>query len=187
VLFRSDDAPIVGFVGQLIRRKGLTDVMQAWSALDARDFKIRPRLKIAGEGPMKLELEQWRHGLRHPQAVELLGYVEDLVTFYRTLRVLLMPSHAEGFGLAAAEAMACGVPVIAGDASSLPEIIRDGETGILVPVGNAEAVAQALERLLTDQELARKMGATGRNVICTKFPRDASLRRLLKLTGYSAQ
>jgi glycosyltransferase involved in cell wall biosynthesis len=106
--------------------------------------------------------------------------------FYRGLHILAMPSHAEGFGLAAAEALACGVPVIAGDASSLPEIVSDGETGLLVPPGDAEALCAALQRLLDDPSLARRLGQAGRRSVVARYPRDKTLDRFLELTGHPA-
>ncbi len=179
--------PVVGFVGQLIARKGLHEVMAAWTTIDGQNFRDRPRLRLAGKGPMRPELERWRAGLKHPQEVELLGYVEDLVDFYRQLRCLIMPSHAEGFGLAAAEALACAAPVIAGDASSLPEIVTHEKTGLLVPPGNSTALLAAINRLLNSPNEARQMGQAGRDMICQKFPREKTLQRLLRLTGYSGE
>ena len=94
-----------------------------------------------------------------------------------------MPSLAEGFGLAAAEASACGVPVIAADASSLPEIVRHEETGFLVPPGDPANLAAAVTRLFDDPELGRRLGRAGRERVVRKFSRNQTLRRLLELTG----
>ncbi len=104
----------------------------------------------------------------------------------RDLDVLPMPSFAEGFGLAAAEAQACGLPVIAADASSLPEIVLDQETGLLVPPGDADALVAALRRLLDDPALARRLGSAGRDHIVTTFPQAGTLARLRELTGAPA-
>ncbi len=178
------DRPVVGAVGQLIARKGIPELMQAWTALTAQARTPRPRLRLAGEGRLRPELERWRLTLPHPEDVELLGYTEDVEEFYRGLTILAMPSHAEGFGLAAAEALACGVPVIAGDASSLPEIVIDGETGLLVPPGDSSALHAALSRLLDDPELARRLGRTGRELVLSRYPREKTLDRFLGLTGH---
>jgi glycosyltransferase involved in cell wall biosynthesis len=178
--------PVVGVVGQLIERKGIPEVMRAWSVIDRQERTVRPVLRLAGEGILRGDLERWRTTLDHPQDVELIGYTEDVAQFYRGLHILAMPSHAEGFGLAAAEALACGVPVIAGDASSLPEIVSDGETGLLVPPGDAEALCAALQRLLDDPSLARRLGQAGRRSVVARYPRDKTLDRFLELTGHTA-
>lgn len=181
-----DGPPVVGFLGQFIVRKGLPEIMAAWSGIDAEDHPRTPVLRLAGAGPLAADLAGWRAGLRHPERVEILGFVESPEAFLAGLDLLLMPSHAEGFGLAAAEAQAAGVPVIAADASSLPEIVVDGTTGLLVPAGDAAGLAAALRRLLDDPRAARRMGAAGRERIVTHFPRSRTLSRLLTLTGAPA-
>jgi len=176
--------PVVGMVGQLVERKGILEMMGAWTRIDALERDERPLLRLAGEGDLKGPLEQWRDGLRHPGDVELLGYTEHVENFYRSLHILAMPSHFEGFGLAAAEALACAVPVVAGDASSLPEIVVDGETGLLVPPRDSDALFAALTRLLDDPGLARSMGLAGRQLILDRYPRERTLNQFLGLTGH---
>jgi glycosyltransferase involved in cell wall biosynthesis len=175
--------PSVGFVGQLIDRKGLADLMAAWSLIDQTNRPSPPVLRLAGEGPLRGRLENWRQTLLRPDRVHLLGFVENVAAFYRDLNLLVMPSVAEGFGLAAAEASACGLPVIATAASSLPEIIRHEVTGLLVPPGDPATLAAAVMRLCDDPALSRRLGRAGRRRIASEFSRDQTLRRLLELTG----
>jgi glycosyltransferase involved in cell wall biosynthesis len=182
-----DGPPVVGFVGQLIDRKGIAELMAAWAAIDRRDRPDRPVLRLAGTGPLRGRLESWRSGLLHPERVELAGFVEDIAAFYRGLTMLVLPSHAEGFGLAAAEAAATGLPVIASNASSLPEIVLDRQTGLLVPPRAAAPLAAAIGRLLDDPALGRRLGAAGREHVSRHFDRDATLHRLLQLTGAPAR
>jgi glycosyltransferase involved in cell wall biosynthesis len=170
--------PTVGFVGQLIERKGLPQLMQAWSRLEKRDWPHQPRLKIAGEGILDQELKNWRSQLNHPAAVDILGFVENPVPFFQELDILAMPSFAEGFGLSAAEAGACGVPVVAGRASSLPEIVLDEETGLLVDPGDHQALESALVKLLDNPELARSLGQAARRHVTRNFDREHTLDRL---------
>ncbi len=179
------ESPIIGFAGQLIVRKGLRDLMTAWTQLDNRcrqGGQDRPRLRVAGEGPLAAEMASWRRGLAHPDRVELLGFQEDMPRFFQGLSMLVMPSHAEGFGLAAAEASACGLPVIASRASSLPEIIADGLTGILHPPGQPAALAAAMTELCLDPALCQDMGRAGRRMIQTRFGMETCLDRLVALT-----
>ncbi len=177
--------PVVGFVGQLIERKGIRDIMRAWTMIDKAARPDHPVLRLAGEGPLRGEILAWRGFLTRPSDVELMGFVEDVETFHQGLSMLLMPSLSEGFGLAAAEASACGVPVIASRTSSLPEIVVHEKTGILVPPHAPARLAEAVLRLLDDPGLGRRLGRTGRTRIVTGFSRNQTLRRLLELTGAS--
>jgi len=180
---RAAAQPVVGFLGQFIERKGLQELMEAWQSIEAIDRPQPPQLRFAGAGTLAAELAAWRTTLRHPQQVEIVGFVEDPAAFLRGLSLLAMPSHAEGFGLAAAEAGACGLPVVAADASSLPEIVVHEETGLLVPPGDSAALAAAIGGLLTDPERATKLGAAARVRVVARFDRERSLDRLLNLTG----
>jgi glycosyltransferase involved in cell wall biosynthesis len=175
--------PIVGFVGQLIERKGLRDLMRAWTMIDSSARPDRPVLRLAGEGPLRDEILAWRDTLTRPSDVELVGFVEKVETFHQELSVLVMPSLSEGFGLAAAEASACGVPVIATDTSSLPEIVVPEKTGLLVPPHDPAGLAGAMRKLLDDPVLGGRLGLNGRTRIVTKFSRNRTLHRLLELTG----
>ncbi len=176
-----DPGPVVGFAGQLIPRKGLATLMDAWTTLT----RERPtaRLRLAGAGPLRPDLERWRAQLPQPHKVELPGQVEDMPRFLRGCRLLVMPSLSEGFGLAAAEALACGVPVVATRASSLPEIVLHRRTGLLVPVDDAPALAAAMRELLDDPTTARALGAAGRAHVARNFSRERTLDRLAALTG----
>jgi glycosyltransferase involved in cell wall biosynthesis len=174
---------VVGFAGQLIPRKGLDALMEAWAIIDAADRADSPRLRLAGEGPMRVRIDTWRAGLRHPDRVELVGLVEDMPEFYRGLSIFVLPSRVEGFGLVAAEAAACGLPVLATDTSSLPEIVVDGRTGLLVPVDDATALAESLNRLLNDPDRGRRLGAAGRERVVRLYNHNETLGRLRGLLG----
>ncbi len=173
--------PTVGFVGQLIERKGLPEIMAAWTALESEPWPELPQLRLAGEGKWRDRLQRWRATLQHPERVEILGYVEPIETFLNTLSLLIMPSREEGFGLAAAEASASGLPVIAAHASSLPEIVLDGQTGLLVPPRDAVALAAAIKRLLHDTDLLVRLGRRGRQVVQERFGRERMLDELQRL------
>jgi len=190
-------APVVGYVGQLIARKGLAALMTAWEAVLAEflaagtlvpgspasgpDAPAIPRLRLVGEGPLRPQLERWRVGLPRPDSVELLGFTEDVPAFWRGCRAAVLPSRAEGYGLAAAEAHACGLPVVATRTSSLPEIVVHGETGLLVPPDAPADLAAALLRLLRDGEQAARLGAAGRRRAEAVLGAEACWDRLFAL------
>ncbi len=172
------EVPTVGFAGRLDERKGLPVLLDAWQRIERLRWPVPPRLRIAGDGPLSGAVRAWRAGLAHPEAVELVGWCDDMPSFHASTTLLAVPSRYEGFGLSAAEAMACGRPVVASRASSLPEIVVHDRTGLLVPPGAAVPLARALTRLLADPALCGRLGAAGRERIVRRFSRTAMLDRL---------
>lgn len=177
--------PVAGFAGQLIERKGLKHLMVAWSRVEKKNWARPPILRVAGEGVLQQQLETWRQGLIHPDRVEISGYVENIEDFYHTLDFLVMPSLAEGFGLTAAEAGACGKPVIATNTSSLPEIVLHDQTGILVPPGDHVALEQAICKMLDNGEIRDRLGTNAQSHIKNRFDRSETLIQLLDICGMS--
>jgi glycosyltransferase involved in cell wall biosynthesis len=146
---------------QLIPRKGIRLLIEAVAEL-APEF---PELKLvlAGDGFERPELEQRSRDLGIASRVTFLGSVpnHELPGWYRAAAVSVIPSLEEGFGIPAAEAMGCGIPVVATDAGGLVEVVEHGVTGIIVQKGDSHALAQALRALLEDEELRARMGAAG--------------------------
>lgn len=143
------------------------------------------RLVLVGEGPElpKVRALAERKGLAGRVCFAGTVPVEPLV---REASVFLLPSDTESFGLAALEALCSGVPVVASDVGGLPEVVRHGETGLLVPVGDIEAMAGAVRTLLGDEALRRRMGQRAREDVLERFrtgPRvdayEALYRRVL--------
>ena len=164
------DALAIGFVGRFDERKGVLDLADAWPAV--REALPRAHLVLVGTGALEAEM---RARLGSDPRVRWCGYRSDVPSVMRTLHLLAMPSHWEGFGLSAAEAMAAGVPVVAARASSLPELIDDGVEGRLVPPASPESLAAALVELGRDPALRARMGAAGRE----RVRRDFSEERML--------
>ena len=106
---------------------------------------------------------------------------EELARLYNRTEILVSPSMYEGFGLPAAEAMACGVPVVATTAGAFPEVIADGETGWLVTPGDARALAGAIKRLMADPEQRAKMGAAARRRMQERFTWRETARKTVAL------
>lgn len=175
-----DILPTVGFAGQLIERKGISTLMEAWAQVENRHNAV---LRIAGDGVLMPDLQTWRQNLQHPERVEILGAIDEMAVFYQSLSMLVMPSISEGFGLVAAEALACEVPVIASNTSSLPEIISHQETGELIPVGDFNALAEAMANLLNNPHTASRWGRAGRQYVQENFNGETTLNQLEELTG----
>jgi glycosyltransferase involved in cell wall biosynthesis len=138
-----DEPPHVLYAGRLSPEKGVLDLVQASDGM---------ALVVAGDGPLRD---------RVPQA---LGFVphDRLLGLYERAAVVACPSHREGYGVACAEAMAYGRPVVASAVGGLRDLVVDGETGLLVPPGDVAALRRALERLLGDRGLRERLGASGR-------------------------
>src|SRR5947209_3059033 len=130
---------------------------------------IPSRLVMIGDGPDRSRAEAFcrEHHLR--DRVFFLGNVPNLEEILGAANLFLLPSEAESFGMAALEAMSSEVPVIATAAGGLPEVVTDGETGYLLPVGDIEAMAERAIAILCDSRLERRLGRAGRVVAEEKF------------------
>ncbi len=154
----SDAQWLAVVVGALEERKGHAVLLDALASL--RD----PRLRVlcAGDGSLRDALPAHAAALGLGDTVRFLGAVDDVAELLAAADAFLMPSHHEGLGVAALEAMAAGLPVVASRVGGLPEAVIDGETGLLVPPGEAAALAHAIARLVADPAQARAFGAAGR-------------------------
>jgi glycosyltransferase involved in cell wall biosynthesis len=150
--FRLGEPPVVVSAGRLTNQKDYSTLVSAFARVVAR----RPaRLIILGEGPERRMLERLITTLGIQESVLMPGFVANPFAYFRTARVFVLASRWEGFGLVLAEALACGCPVISTDCPSGPaEILEHGRYGVLVPVGDAVAMAQAIETTL-DSEFDR--------------------------------
>jgi len=138
-----DEPPHVLFAGRLSREKGILELLDAARGLP---------LVVAGDGPLRD---------RVPGALGFVAH-DELETLYARASVVACPSHREGYGVVCAEAMAHGRPVVASAVGGLLDLVEDGETGILVPPGDVVALRRALEHLLADGRLRRRLGEAGR-------------------------
>lgn len=158
---RSADHPEVLTVSRLWKHeaKGIDALIEALAL-------CRPavHLTIVGEGEDRLRLEQVAQEKGVASRVTFTGHVDDalLVELYRRCTLFALPSAREGFGLVFLEAMAAGKPVVAARAAAVPELVRDRETGLLVPLDDPHAMAQAISELIDEPANAAKMGERGR-------------------------
>jgi phosphatidylinositol alpha-1,6-mannosyltransferase len=161
--------PVVLFFGGLKPRKNLGLLLDAWAAVTAR----RPdaRLVIAGGGPLRADLERHSTRLGLGSHVVFTGYVQeaDKAAHFNLADVFFFPSAMEGFGLAVAEAMSSGLPAVASDRGSIPELVADGETGFTCDPATPDRFVERLLLLLGDAPLRRKFGAAGRERVDRLF------------------
>jgi glycosyltransferase involved in cell wall biosynthesis len=161
------DSKTVLFVGALTRwhrYKGLDDLLQAFRLLDRKDV----RLLVVGGGDLKHEYEQMAQHLRIRDRVIFAGDVPDslLPKYYAISDVLVLPSkdRSEGFGLTILEANASGIPAVASDVGGIPGILLDGENGVLVPPRDPERLAEAILRLVNNDEYRATLGRRAREL-----------------------
>ena len=151
-----DGEMIVAFLGRVVMEKGLDVFADAIDALEARSAPHR--VVVIGEGPAR----DWFEA-RLPKTAVFVGHQEgpDLARALASTDVFLNPSITETFGNVTLEAMACGLPVVAAEATGATSLVRNGETGLLVEPGDAEAYADALAAYATDPDLRRRHGQAG--------------------------
>jgi glycosyltransferase involved in cell wall biosynthesis len=165
-------------VGRLIGLKGHAVLIEAGRILSERG--IDAEIRIAGAGPMYDRLNTLAQQRSGGSRVRLLGSVseEDLDEQYAWADAFCLPSMMEGLPIVLMEAMASGVPVVATDITAVGELVQDGRSGLLVPPGRADAIADALERLALDPELRRRLSLEGRTRVQSDFDVGESARQL---------
>ncbi|MGA0060139.1 MAG: glycosyltransferase [Planctomycetota bacterium] len=141
----------------LVRRKGIDVLLQALAQLDERF-----QLAVAGEGPEQSPLAAEAGRLGVAARVRWLGRVTAVGDLLHAADIGVLPSRAEGLGIAALEAMTAGLPIVASRVGGLAEAVVDGETGLLVPAEDSGALAAALARVGDDPELRTQLGTAGR-------------------------
>ena len=176
-----DKRPTVTYAGRLVEEKGLDVLLRAFAKLPQRGLDAAS-LRIAGTGPAEAELKGLAHDLGLGDAVSWLGHVPqaELPGALAGAWTHAVPSTwAEPFGITGAEAMMRATPVVVSRTAGLAELVLDGESGFHVPPGDVEALAEALSRLLSDRELAVRMGAAARaRVLDTSTINDCASRLL---------
>jgi len=160
-------APVIGVVAQLIPRKGHHFLIRALPPL-VTEF---PALRVLffGQGPEATNLEMAINAAGLGDQVHLCGFRADLPELLPCLDLLVHPATMEGLGVSLLQASSAGVPVIASRVGGIPEAVREGVNGLLVPPGDVAALGAAIARLLRDPDLARRLGRGGRVLMSAEF------------------
>jgi len=159
VVVEPEEPPHVLYAGRLSPEKGVLELVEAARGLP---------LVVAGDGPLRDRVPGALGWVRH----------DELLRLYERAAVVACPSRREGFGIACAEAMAHARPVVAADVGGLRDLVVDGETGLLVPAGDVAALRCALDRVLGDRDLRRRLGLAARDRVRDHF----SWQRAVSLT-----
>jgi glycosyltransferase involved in cell wall biosynthesis len=161
-------APVVAFVGRLTCDKGIPELVDAFLQLGNQFPDLRLLLVGCFEDEDPLPPDTRRCLQTHSRVI-LTGAVQDTAAYYATADVVVLPSHREGLPNVILEAQAAGKPVVAAAATGIVDVVADGETGLLFPVGDVPTLAEALARLITDKTLATKLGLAGQENVKEKF------------------
>jgi glycosyltransferase involved in cell wall biosynthesis len=172
------------FVGRLVERKGVAVLLRAVARLRSEGREIRVR--ILGDGPELAALEALSEDLGMSGTIEFGGFVspEALQSAYGSADLFVLPAvvdrkgDVEGLGVVLIEALLAGTPVIGSRAGGIPDVVRDGETGWLVPPGDAEALAGAIAAAMDDPAEARRRAAAGRIDVSRRFSWEGVVGRL---------
>jgi glycosyltransferase involved in cell wall biosynthesis len=156
----SPEAPLAGTVGSLTPKKSHETLLRA--ARVARQRLPDLRVAVVGQGPLAGALRRRAAELAVEDAVTLVGYREDAARVASAFDLFVLSSRHEGLPVALLEAMAAGRPVVATRVGGVPEVVRDGSEGILVPPGDPEALAAAMVTVLADADLRARLGEAAR-------------------------
>ena len=175
----SDDTFLIGTVRGLDGHHGVDHLIKAVPYLRAKIAKFH--ICIVGDGILREEFERLAVSLEADDRISFLGPRSDVSSILSSFDVFVMPSKNESFGLAAVEAMARELPVVAYSVGGLPEVVADGITGILVEKREPDQLAEAIVRLARDPTLRREMGREGLQRVKGLFSFDVTFDRYMKI------
>jgi glycosyltransferase involved in cell wall biosynthesis len=161
------DAQVLGFVGRLWPQKRVRDAI--WATEVLRNIKPNLYLLIVGDGPERRDLIEFTERIQVSHRVRFLGLRDDVQRLLGAMDIFVMPSQFEGMPNAVMEAMRAGLPVVASNIAGNSELVVEGETGLLYPVGETKALSVCLNRLLEDNVLRSKLGAAGQRRVQEEF------------------
>jgi glycosyltransferase involved in cell wall biosynthesis len=176
------DAPLVGVVGRLAPHKGVEYFLDAAAALASRHPRVRFLVvgdsldADSGSSAYRRQLERRAADLGLARRVVFTGFRTDIPAVTRELSVSVLTSFVEGLSNVLLESMAAGVPVVATSVSGNPELVEDGENGLLVPPGDVPALTMAVDRIVCDRELACRLARAGRRSVEERFTLDRLVR-----------
>ncbi len=166
-------------VGRLVREKGIAEVLDAAGLLSARSVPVRFVVVGPVDDAKSDAIDQAALDAARGHGVVLTGTRTDMPGCYAAADIFLTASWREGFPRSAMEAAAMGLPTIASDIRGNRQVVSDGETGLLVPVRQPDAIAAAVERLVDDEDLRRAMGGAARQRAAAEFDQARVIERTL--------
>ena len=173
------NSAIIGIIARLSPEKNHKCFLKA--AVQVKKSFPGTKFLIVGEGPLKGELEKLTKHLELEKEVVFMGFQENTYQVLRDMDILVLPSVRETFGIVLIEAMAMAKPVIATKVGGILDVVKENETGLLVSPGDITELSQAIETLLKDRELSKKLGIQGRQSVEAKFNLDITIGQIEEL------
>lgn len=175
----ASDVPLIGTVAILRKKKGHAELLEAAARVLGRFPEAH--FVFAGDGPQMENLRRRIGELDLGAHIHMLGLRRDVVNVLKSLDIFVLPTYQEALGTAFIEAAATGCPAIGTSIDGVPEVVRAGETGLLVPAKDSAALAEAICELLAAPERRKSMGRAAQSFVCRHFSRDAMAEGMLAL------
>lgn len=173
------DTPLIGCVASLHERKGHRFLFRAFTSV-LKEFPDATLL-LAGDGPLGAELKQLASDLGISKNVVFLGFRKDIPNILAGIDLFVLPSLLEGLGVSLLEASHAELPIIASKTGGTPDVVKDGETGLLAPPGDSQTLAQKILYILKHPSKGKEMGRNAKSWISKEFSAEAMVNRYIKL------
>lgn len=174
-------ARVVLAVGRFSPEKGHLDLLQAWRAVLNKMPEQRLRLLLVGDGLLRSSLEEFARASGTLDSIVFAGHQKNVWDYYGVANLFVLPSHSEGSPNVLLEAMLAGLPIVSTEVGGVPDMVTDGESALVTPRRNPEAMAAALERLLGDPEYAARLGRTAAQRVREHFRPEDYQKSLLDI------
>lgn len=181
-LFDKNDI-VIGTIKTLEEKYGIEYLIKAFAIVKNKYHNLPLKLLIVGDGSLSENLKNLVHDLNIEEETVFTGKIaHELVPVYdNMLSVSVSVSNSESFGVAVIETSACGKPVVVSDVGGLPEVVKDGITGIVVPPRNPEKTAEAIEKLVLDDSMRKQMGAAGREHVAQFYDWNKNVEQMVDI------
>jgi glycosyltransferase involved in cell wall biosynthesis len=163
----SDNQKNIIFIGRLDQMKGVQVLFEAFKTL--KEDGVAAQLNVIGDGPDRDKLQKLARDIGVNDSISFCGAVAEIIPYLQKSDLFVLPSLSEGLSNVLLEAMACSIPIVATRVGGNIDLIRDGENGILVEPENSNQLSEAMQKILQDKALAKKLGSEARKTVEQRF------------------
>lgn len=167
----SDQDVVVGYVGRLLAYKGIETLLSAWSQMSPQQRSGAALILIGGLGENRM-VQLVEQAQARGEGVRFVGWCDDMVAAYGAMDLLVLPSWHEGLPYSLLEAQSMGLPVIASNVTGNVDVVVDGQSGLIVPVRDARALAEAMAALIASPAERERLGRFGRQWVVENFRQE---------------